>query len=105
MPTGYCFFVQLQNFVDALQDDDQEIRIAAAAGLAGTGDASAATKLLTLASSAQGWERFQAAKSCLVLAEQLASAGRKTEARDLYKALEARFDDHASQHDECIRNS
>src|SRR5690606_27119831 len=56
-------------FRDALQDEDREVRIAAAAGLAKLGLPDTVEPLLKAADAAQGWERTQADKACLVLAE------------------------------------
>lgn len=74
-------------FRQALQDEDREVRLAAGAGLARLGDAAAIPPLLKAADVAPGWERIQAAKHCLVLAEKLAAAGKHGEARQLYQHL------------------
>ena len=74
-------------FKQALQDEDREVRIAAGAGLAKLGDAGAVDLLLKAADVQPGWERIQAAKHCLVLAEKLAAAGKKAEARRIYQHL------------------
>lgn len=74
-------------FREALHDDDQEVRIAAAAGLAELGEKDAADPLLAAAAAAEGWERFQTGKSCLVLAEKLAASGDKASARRVYEQL------------------
>ncbi len=76
-------------FKPALADSDQEVRIAAAAGLAELGDAGSAEAMLKTASKAKDWERFQAAKSCLVLGEKLLAAGKKAEAKSVYEKLKA----------------
>lgn len=64
----------------ALKDDDREVRLAAGAGLAKLGDAGAADLLIKAADAQPGWERIQAAKHCLVLAEKLLAAGNKAAA-------------------------
>jgi len=74
-------------FKDMQGDKDREVRIAAAAGLASLGQVEAAAPLLKAADSAEGWERTQLTKSCLVLAEKLAAAGNKAEARRVYEQL------------------
>jgi hypothetical protein len=74
-------------FKGALGDKDPEIRMAAAAGLANLGDASASAALTSACASAEGWEAFQFAKSCLVLAEKLDAAGKKADARNVYENL------------------
>jgi predicted nucleotidyltransferase component of viral defense system len=43
--------------------------------------------LLAAAEKAEGWERSQCIKSCLVLAEKLAAGGKKAEAREIYDQL------------------
>jgi hypothetical protein len=74
-------------FKQALQDEDREVRLAAGAGLARLGDAGAIEPLLKAADADPGWERIQAAKHCLVLAEKLAAAGKQAEARRIYQQL------------------
>jgi len=71
----------------ALADADSEVRIAAGAGLAKIGDPSAADALLKAAEVGPGWERIQATKNCLVLAEKLTAAGNKAEAVKIYSRL------------------
>ena len=74
-------------FKQALQDDDREVRIAAGAGLAKLGDAGAVELLIKAAETGPGWERVQATKHCLVLAEKLTASGKKTEAKRIYQHL------------------
>ena len=74
-------------FKQALKDDDREVRIAAGAGLAKLGDAGAVELLIKAAETEPGWERVQATKHCLVLAEKLTASGKKTEARRIYQHL------------------
>ena len=71
----------------ALKDTDREIRIVAARGLAKIGDVGAADLLLKAADGPQGWERIQMTKFCLVLAENLTAAGRKSDAAKIYTQL------------------
>jgi len=71
----------------AVSDEDGEVRIAAAWALANIGDAGSANLLLKAADKAQGWERIQTTKACLLLAEKLLAAGRKSEAVRIYKHL------------------
>jgi len=66
---------------EALNDPDREVRLAAGWGLGRMGDASSVDTLLKAADVEPGWERIQATKHCLVLAEKLLAAGKKTEAR------------------------
>jgi len=74
-------------FRTALADEDREVRIAAAAGVAAIGLQDAAQVLLAAAEKAEGWERSQVTKSCLVLAEKLAARGKHAEAREIYGQL------------------
>lgn len=74
-------------FREALKDSDREVRIAAGAGLARIGDATAADPLVKAADAASGWERIQQTKHCLVLAEKLAAAGKKPDAAKIYAQL------------------
>jgi len=75
-------------FQEALHDEDREVRIAAAAGLASLGAEEAAEPLLGAADKAEGWEAIQATKNCLVLAEKLAAAGNKPAAKRIYEHLQ-----------------
>jgi HEAT repeat protein len=74
-------------FKAALGDPDREVRIAAGAGLSRIGDASAVDALLKAADVQPGWERIQAAKNCMVLAEKLAAAGNAGAAAKIYSRL------------------
>lgn len=74
-------------FKEALKDPDREVRLAAGAGLANIADATAADMLLKAADGAEGWERIQQTKHCLVLAEKLVAAGNKSAAATIYKRL------------------
>ncbi|MCY2993621.1 MAG: HEAT repeat domain-containing protein [Planctomycetota bacterium] len=71
----------------ALGDPDREVRLAAGWGLAQIGDASSVDALLKAADAEPGWERIQATKHCLVLAEKLLAAGKKAEATKIYSRL------------------
>ncbi len=71
----------------ALKDDDREVRIAAGAGLAALADPGSVDLLLKAADGPAGWERIQATKHCLVLAEKLAAAGKKAESQRIYQHL------------------
>ncbi len=96
---GKCRLTILQNLgvvrdtksVGALKkaviDKDEAVRIAAVWALANIGDADSANMLLRSADQADGWERTQATKACLLLAEKLLSAGKKSEAARIYKHL------------------
>ena len=55
--------------------------------MAALGDSGAVDVLIKAADVPPGWERIQATKHCLVLAEKLAAAGKKAEARRIYQHL------------------
>lgn len=76
----------------ALKDDDEEVRIAARAGLAKIPDAAAAKAIVQSADGTAGWERIQAAKSALVAAETLAGAGKSEQAEHVYDQVKQTFD-------------
>jgi len=71
----------------AVGDDDREVRIAAAWALANIGDAGSVDVLIKASDTKGAWERIQAAKACLVLAEKLTASGKKSQAAKLYKHL------------------
>jgi len=75
------------DFRQMLGDADQEVRLAAGAGLAAIGDAGAADALLAATDIEPGWERIRAVKHCLVLAENLAAAGKRADAAKIYSRL------------------
>jgi len=75
-------------FQKALADSDREVRLAAAAGLGELGQADSVELLLKAADAAQGWERTQLTKSCLVLAEKLAASSNKPAAKRIYERLQ-----------------
>ena len=71
----------------ALSDKDREVRLAAGWGLSRMGDAGSAEALMKAADAEPGWERIQATKHCLVLAEKLTAAGKKEDAKGIYDSL------------------
>ncbi|MHC4545166.1 MAG: HEAT repeat domain-containing protein [Planctomycetota bacterium] len=71
----------------AVSDEDEAVRIASVWALANIGDADSAKMLLRAADQADGWERIQATKACLLLAEKLCAGGRKSEAVRIYRRL------------------
>jgi HEAT repeat protein len=85
-------------FKAALQDKDRQVRIAAAVGLASLGQPEAAEPLFKVADSAKGWERTQATKACLVLAEKLAAAGKRSDAKRIYQRLQETRTGESEQH-------
>lgn len=70
----------------ALDDEDGDTRLAAAWALANIGDPAAVDAVLKLA-EAGGYARIDATRSCLLLAERLAAAGRRDDARRIYAHL------------------
>lgn len=72
---------------EAVNDEDEAVRIAAVWSLANIGDADSANMLLRAADQADDWERIQATKACLLLAENLRAAGKQSEAARIYKHL------------------
>jgi hypothetical protein len=70
-----------------VSNEDREVRLAAAWGLARMGDAGSVERLIQAAGVEPGWERIQATKHCLVLAEKLAAAGDKAGADKIYAHL------------------
>lgn len=85
-------------FQEALTDEDREVRIAAAIGLAKLGKADASGPLLKLAEEAEGWERTQTTKACLVLAEQLAAIGNTSAAKRVYEQLQKSRTNDSERH-------
>jgi HEAT repeat protein len=82
----------------ALRDPDHEVRLAAGWGLARMGDAGSVDLLINEADARTGWERIQAIKHCLVLAEQLSAAGKKDLAERICIHLRESCTDPAEQH-------
>jgi hypothetical protein len=74
-------------FRAALGDGDREVRLAGGWALARLADPADAAALIKAADGASGWERIQATKHCLVLAENLAAAGKAAESRAVYEHL------------------
>lgn len=85
-------------FKEALKDKDREVRIAAAIGLANLGQTDAAEPLFKAADSTKGWERTQATKACLVLAENLAASGKTSDAKRIYERLQKTRSDDSEPH-------
>ena len=71
----------------ALGNNDREIRLAAGWALANIGDAGSADLLLKAADVEGVYERFTAAKACLLLAERLLDADKKDQAEKIYTHL------------------
>jgi HEAT repeat protein len=77
----------LERLREAVVDAEQDVRLAAVWGLAKMGDAGSVDLLLKTADATAPWERSKATQACLVLAETLAAAGKKTEAARVYMRL------------------
>ena len=71
----------------AARDTDPVARVEAARALANIGDPAAVDVVLRWADEARGFERNRATGACLLLAENLASAGRKGDAAKIYRHL------------------
>jgi HEAT repeat protein len=86
----------------ALRDPDREVRLAAGWGLSRLGDTGSVDALIEAADGEPGWERIQATKHCLVLAEKLAEAGKKDLAGRIYAYLR---DSRTSPEEQYIREA
>ena len=71
----------------ALNDTDADLRSVSAWALAHLGDAQSADALIKAADAAQGFARAKATSNVLLLAENLAMQGKKTEAARIYNHL------------------
>lgn len=107
---GKCRLTVIQNLgvvrdhksVDALKqavgDEDRDIRLAAAWGLANIGDPGSVDVLLKEADVQDPYERIKAAQACLLLAENLLAAGKKKDAMKIYAHLRDTRTDPAEQY-------
>lgn len=82
----------------ALADKDPEVSRIASWSLANLGEASVAEALIKSADAAEGWERTQATKACLLLAERLTANGHNTQAARIYEHLRATRQDPTERH-------
>ena len=71
----------------AIDDADPVARLEAVWALASIGDAGSADLVLAAADGAAGFDRTRATDACLLLAENLAAAGRTEGARKIYQHL------------------
>jgi HEAT repeat protein len=71
-----------------VNDPDRDTRLAALWALGNLGDAGSVGVLLKAADVPASWERIQATKACLVLAERLQGMGKKAEAITIYEHLQ-----------------
>ena len=90
--------------IDALKkaagDEDPLVRIAAVWALANIGDADSVDVLTTAADAyiIGSWERTQATDACLLLAEKLKAAGKRSEAAKIYTHLRNTRKDESESH-------
>ena len=82
----------------ALREQDRDVRHTAAWALANIGEAGAADALLKLSDSAEGWERTETARHCLLLAERLAAHGKHSQAGRIYSHLRNTRTDPSERH-------
>jgi hypothetical protein len=82
----------------ALGEQDRDVRRTAAWALANLGEASATDALLKSADSAEGWERTEATRHCLLLAERLTALGKQSQADRIYAHLRATRKDPSERH-------
>ena len=82
----------------ALSEPDQNVRRAAAWALANLGEAGATDALLKSADTAEGWERTEATRNCLLLAERLTAAGKQSQANRIYAHLRETRKDPSEHH-------
>jgi len=73
--------------MNAVDDEDREVRLAAAWALANIGDPRGVKLLLKAADVEAAYERIKATQACLLLAENLLAAGKKSEAVKIYAHL------------------
>ncbi|MCZ6795078.1 MAG: HEAT repeat domain-containing protein [Planctomycetota bacterium] len=72
---------------EASRDDHPDVRAAAVWSLARIGSPRGADAVVGAADRAQGWERIQAHKACLLLAEGLAGSAKPAAAKRIYEHL------------------
>jgi HEAT repeat protein len=82
----------------ATTDDDAEIRTVAVWALANIGVPGGVAACLAASEKATGYERIQAAKSCLLLAERLGGAGAKAEAQKVLEHVRKTRSDESEQY-------
>ncbi len=75
------------DLMQAMNDPDREVRLAAGDGLSKIPDPRCVNALLEAAEKAAGWERIKATRHCFVLAEQLMAAGKRAPAAGVYRYL------------------
>jgi len=88
----------VEQLLQALGDEDRDIRLAAAWGLANIGDPGSVAVLLKGADVQDPYERIKGAQACLLLAENLVAAGKKKDAMKIYAHLRDTRTDPAEQY-------
>ncbi len=83
---------------EAAGGEERDLRLAAAWALARSGDASGAGAVIRAADRAEGWERIQLTKACLLYAENLFKAGKTSESRRIYNHLRETRKDPSERH-------
>lgn len=77
----------IATFRNAIRAADTDTRLLGGWGLAQVGDAGSIGLVLNAAETQEPWERIKATQACLLLAENLAAAGKRAEAANIYKHL------------------
>jgi HEAT repeat protein len=83
---------------NALVDEDRGVRQMAAWSLANIGDAESAKSLLKAADNAQGWERIEMTRVCLLMADRLAATKQRAMATQIYSHLRDTRNDSNERH-------
>jgi HEAT repeat protein len=82
----------------AARDPDPVAQLEAAWALANIGDPGSADAVLKCADDARGFDRIRATDACLLLAENLAAAGKKADAAKIYQHLRDTRTDESEAH-------
>ncbi|MEO2015347.1 MAG: HEAT repeat domain-containing protein [Fuerstiella sp.] len=82
----------------ATTDEDRDVRIAASWALANIGDAGSVETVLKAADATALYERRKQTDAALLLAEHLASAGKKAESKKVYQYLRDTRSDETESH-------
>jgi HEAT repeat protein len=80
-------FASVAELRKILAGNDRDARIAAAWALGNMGDPGALNAVLKAADAGDDWEKVQHTKACLLLAEKLAAAGKRADAKKIYQHL------------------
>ncbi len=88
----------LEAVKSATTDDNADIRTVAVWALANIGEPGGVATCLAASEKAMGYERIQAAKSCLILAARLGTAGHKSEAKQVLDHVRKTRTDESEQY-------